>query len=212
MFSITANKAVVLLLLAVALGLASCSGNQYEKIRFTAAEKLSYVDQLESFRERKDLFFKSNAASPLTMTQRARFSHLYYYPPNFDLIFKVKLIVDKKPSNVEIDATGGETRRAEIVGKFRFETGGKKLELRVYKMAGDASDELFLPFLDKTCGETSYSGGRYIDLRMNGSGKYVLDFNYAYNPYCAYNHNYSCPIVPKANRLDVDIRAGEKKF
>ncbi len=179
---------------------------------FSSAQKQLYVDQLESYRERKDLFFKSDAASPLTISQRAEFTQLNYYPPNFDLIFRVRLLKEKTPVRTEIQATGGEMRPATIVGKFEFVVEGRSLKLQVYKMEGDNSNDLFLPFLDNTCGKTSYSGGRYLDLTANASGEYVLDFNYAYNPYCAYNHNYSCPIVPKANRLDVDIRAGEEKF
>ncbi len=211
MSSATTNRAVVPLLLAVAVSLASCSGN-YEKLTFSSSEKRSYIDQLESFRVRKNLFFKSNAASPLTIAQRKAFSHLNYYPPNLNLIFRVKLIREETPEKVSIQATGGDTRAAVKLGKFEFETGGKLQALNVYRMIGDSTGELFLPFLDETCGRTSYSGGRYLDLQPNQSGEYILDFNYAYNPYCAYNHNYSCPIVPKANRLDVEIRAGEMKF
>lgn len=211
MSSAATNRAVVPLLLFVAVSLASCSG-KYEKLTLSSSEKRSYVDQLESFRVRKNLFFKSNAASPLTIAQRKDFNHLNYYPPNFGLIFKVKLIPEKVPERVGIQATGGETRQAVKLGKFEFETGGKVQTLNVYRMIGDSTGELFLPFMDETCGRTSYSGGRYLDFQPNRSGEYILDFNYAYNPYCAYNHNYSCPIVPEANRLEVEIKAGEKKF
>lgn len=193
------------------LTLSSCSGN-YKKLSFNSAERQSYVDQLESFRDRKNMFFKSNVSSPLTIAQRARFTHLNYYPPNFNLIFRVKLIREENPEPVGIRATGGETRRALKYGKFNFEINGKKLTLYVYKMLGNSSDDLFLPFTDETCGKTSYAGGRYIDLRENKSGSYILDFNYAYNPYCAYNHDFSCPIVPRVNHLDVKIDAGEKKY
>jgi hypothetical protein len=89
---------------------------------------------------------------------------------------------------------------------------GKKVRLYVYKMIGEDSDELFLPFIDETCGKVSYAGGRYIDLKENGSGIYRLDFNYAYDPYCAYKHNFSCPIVLQENHVDVSITAGEMKF
>lgn len=210
-FSATANKALAPLLVVLALTLSSCSGN-YKKLSLNSTEKQSYVDQLESFRDRKDLFFRSNVSSPLTIAQRARFHHLNYYPPNFNLIFRVKLLKEKNPQPVGIQATGGETRRALKYGKFEFEIAGKKQTLYVYKMLGDGSNDLFLPFTDETCGKTSYAGGRYIDLRENKSGNYILDFNYAYNPYCAYNHNYSCPIVPRVNHLDVKIDAGEKAY
>lgn len=211
MFSRTASKTAAPLLLAVALSFASCSGN-YERVSFSSAQKQAYFNHLESFREGKDMFFRSDDSSPLTNSQKTSFRRLDYYPPDFNLIFKVKLLREKTPENIGIAATGGETRPAIRYGKFEFNVDGKRLRLYVYKMIGDDSNELFLPFTDETCGKTSYSGGRYIDLEKNESGKYILDFNYAYNPYCAYNHNYSCPIVPGENHLDIEIKAGEMKF
>jgi hypothetical protein len=73
-------------------------------------------------------------------------------------------------------------------------------------------DYLFLPFLDDTNGEESYGGGRYIDLRIPEGDEVVIDFNKAYNPYCAYNEKYSCPIVPRENYLDLKVEAGVKAF
>lgn len=73
-------------------------------------------------------------------------------------------------------------------------------------------DYLFLPFTDMTCGDESYLGGRYIDMKMPTSKWITIDFNKAYNPYCVYNDNYSCPIVPSENHLDIEIKAGVKKF
>ncbi len=207
----TATKVRIPLLLLLALSLAACSGN-YKRVTFSSAERRSYLEQLDRFRERKDLFFRSNLSSPLTHAQRVAFRQLDYYPPNFDLIFRVKLLKEGSPKQIGIQATGGETRAAVEYGRFEFDAAGKKLSLYVYKMTGDDSNELFVPFTDETCGKTSYSGGRYIDLNQNESGEYVLDFNYAYNPYCAYNHNYSCPIVPQENHLDAPIEAGEMKY
>ncbi len=206
----TATKTRVPFILLLALSFAACSGN-YKRVTFSAAEKQSYLEQLNHFRERKDLFFRSNLSSPLTQAQRVAFRQLDYYPPNFDLIFRVKLLKDGSPKQIGIQATGGETRPAVEYGRFDFDVAGNKLSLYVYKMAGDDSNELFVPFTDETCGKASYSGGRYIDLNQNESGEYLLDFNYAYNPYCAYNHNYSCPIVPQENHLDAPIEAGEMK-
>jgi uncharacterized protein len=207
----TATKSAVSLLLLVVLGLSGCSGN-FKKVTFNSTEHRDYIEQLDRFRERKDSFFKSGASSPLTAAQRIGFKHLNYYPPNVDLVFEVKLIKEDSPERVGILATGGETRPAIRYGKFDFSVEGKSVRLYVYKMTGDGSSELFVPFTDKTCDSTSYSGGRYIDLDENDSGEYTLDFNYAYNPYCAYNHNYSCPIVPAENHLSVDIRAGEMVY
>jgi uncharacterized protein len=207
----TAIKIRVAFLLLLALSLSSCSGN-FKKVKFSSAEKQSYLEQINRFRERKDLFFRSNLSSPLTQAQRVAFRQLNYYQPDFDLIFTVKLLKESSPKRIGMQATGGETRAAVKYGRFKFEIAGKKLSLFVYKMEGDDSNELFVPFTDETCGKTSYSGGRYIDLTQNESGEYILDFNYAYNPYCAYNHNYSCPIVPQENHLDASIEAGEMKY
>ncbi len=151
-------------------------------------------------------------SSPLTAEQRASFQHLNYYPPNLNLVFKVKLLKSATQKKTGILATGGETRPAIEYGEFRFKVNGKSVALHVYKMLEDDPNVLFVPFVDETCGKTSYAGGRYIDLQEDSSGVYKLDFNYAYNPYCAYNHNYSCPIVPDENHIDVAIDAGEMKY
>lgn len=195
----------------LALLLASCSSN-FRHVEFDSREKKIYVDDLMGMREQKDVFFKTSTESPLTSKQKASFKHLDYYPVNFVLIFQVKLLREFKRHLIGIQATGGETRPAIDYGEFHFEVDGKRVTLHVYKMLPDSSGDLFVPFTDLTCGKTSYSGGRYIDLRENKSDVYSLDFNYAYNPYCAYNHSYSCPIVPKENHLDVPVKAGEMKF
>ncbi len=197
--------------LLFALVLVSCARN-FEHEKFSSAEVVSYIDNLTTMRMQKDDFFRRGDSSPLTPEQRKTFQHLGYYPPNLDLIFRVKLINLEPSDSTGIAATGGELRPALKFGEFNFEVNGKKVGLHVYRMIGEDSDELFLPFTDETCGQTSYAGGRYIDLKEDSSGIYKLDFNYAYNPYCAYNHNFSCPIVPLENHINVPIAAGEKKF
>ena len=98
-----------------------------------------------------------------------------------------------------------------------FDLKGKPFKLNIYqnqdliKKEG-FEDYLFLPFLDNTNGEESYGGGRYIDMRIPDGDTIIVDFNSAYNPYCAYNEKYSCPIVPRENYLDTEVRAGVKAF
>ncbi|MGO9480666.1 MAG: DUF1684 domain-containing protein [Candidatus Kryptoniota bacterium] len=197
--------------LAVASVFASCARN-FEHVKFTSSQSSAYTQQLATSRMQKDLFFKSNPSSPLTNEQRIAFHHLGYFAPNLKLVFQVKLINSNPVDSINIPATGGELRPALKFGEFNFGVDGKRVHLFVYKMFGEGSTELFLPFTDETCGNATYAGGRYIDLNENGSGIYRLDFNYAYNPYCAYNHDFSCPIVPQENHLDVPITAGEMKF
>ena len=114
------------------------------------------------------------------------------------------------------------TERAPLYKKYgiaKFELNGTTLELSIYQnhdlnLTSNNNNYLFLPFNDKTNGTSSYSGGRYIDLEIqkNNNNKIIIDFNKSYNPYCAYNHKYSCPIPPSENILPIEILAGVKDF
>jgi uncharacterized protein (DUF1684 family) len=84
------------------------------------------------------------------------------------------------------------------------------MKLRAFAEEGSNGERLFVPFTDATTGQETYGAGRYLDLDRTSTGIYVVDFNTAYNPYCAYNPTYDCPVPPKDNRLPVPIRAGEK--
>jgi len=194
-----------------ALPFISCS-RKIGDAKLSPSEANVYFQDLNASRLQKDAYFKTAPSSPLTPEQRTTFQHLNYFPPNLNLVFQLKLVKITFHDSVGIAASGGEMRPAVNFGEFNFEVGGKELHLHVYKMIGEDSTDLFLPFTDETSGTTTYAGGRYIDLKEDSSEIYNLDFNYAYNPYCAYNHNYSCPIVPKENYLDVPIMAGEKNY
>jgi uncharacterized protein (DUF1684 family) len=102
-------------------------------------------------------------------------------------------------------------------GELSFTIDDRDLKLNVYKnielsKKEEYKDYLFLPFSDLTSGKESYIGGKYIDLRIPKGDTIVIDFNTSYNPYCAYNHKYSCPKVPLENDLNIEIKAGVKKF
>jgi uncharacterized protein (DUF1684 family) len=107
----------------------------------------------------------------------------------------------------------GASQTQFILGKVSFEIEGNSFELQVYQTERDP-DYYFVPFTDLTSGKETYGAGRYAELQLDHHepGKFVLDFNMAYSPMCAYNDNYSCPIPPKANRLNVKILAGEKNY
>lgn len=113
--------------------------------------------------------------------------------------------------------TTDEESDERIFGVLSFQLKGRNHQLNVYQgkelMTTEGfEDYLFLPFLDDTNGETSYAGGRYLDLRIPKNDLIILDFNEAYNPYCAYNERYSCPIVPRENYIPLKIEAGIKAF
>ncbi|MBI2648999.1 MAG: DUF1684 domain-containing protein, partial [Thaumarchaeota archaeon] len=97
-------------------------------------------------------------------------------------------------------------------GYFEFEVEGKKARLQAYRSVEKDNNELFIPFKDATSAIESYGAARYIDLEIAQDDHYVIDFNYAYNHYCAYSEDYVCPLPPRENWLDVEIRAGEKKY
>jgi uncharacterized protein (DUF1684 family) len=171
------------------------------------------MDELDEFRAEKDAFFREDPQSPLTAGQRAAFHHLTYFPHEEWLVVDGRLEtegVDRDERIVMQTTTGGEQefRRAGVV---RFEVDGEPAQVTLY--AASDTDDLFLPFRDATSGKETYGAGRYLDVEPPGrAGHVVVDFNYAYNPYCAYNPDWSCPIPPGENWLAVPIRAGEKTF
>lgn len=163
-------------------------------------------------REAKDEAFRSGAESPIPAAGRAAFRGLSYYPVDPSLRFSVRLRRYEVASPVRMGTNTGEVRDALRYGWFEFRVGDRDCRLEVFRFADTASPSLFVPFRDATSGDETYGAGRYIDLAENTSGTYDLDFNRAYNPYCAYNPDYSCPLPPAANTLSVPVRAGERKF
>jgi uncharacterized protein len=171
------------------------------------------MSELEEFRAEKDVFFRDDPRSPLLAEQRATFRGLDYFPENPSLVVEAVLDVDGVDRNERIamqTTTGGEQtyRRAGIV---RFEVEGEPAHVTLF--ASPDMHELFLPFRDATSGGESYGAGRYVEVEPpDAKGRVVVDFNDAYNPYCAYNPEWSCPLPPGENWLTVPIRAGEKTF
>jgi uncharacterized protein len=195
--------------LVVTLILAGCSGRNSTKQ--TAS---SQKDPILQERLAKDADFKSGANSPIPESARSGFQGLSYYPLDLSLRFQVKLHRYAGPKSIRIATNTGEIRSGLIYGYFEFQAGVQTCRLQVYRLedASGHGPSLFIPFRDATTGKETYSAGRYVDLTENTSGVYNLDFNRAYNPYCAYNSEYSCPLPPVENTLAIPIRAGEKSF
>ena len=174
-----------------------------------------WAAQVEAQREAKIEQFRESARSPLPMSMRGdAFPGLAYFDP--DPAFRFHLTLhehgEKETVTVETTAEGEQTYRRW--GEFRFEVDGEETTLQAYRPA-DGADRFWVPFRDATSGETTYGAGRYLDLepdRDRVDGEWIVDFNHAYNPTCAYNHAYECPLVPTENWLDVAIEAGEKDF
>jgi uncharacterized protein (DUF1684 family) len=161
-------------------------------------------------RKQKDEFFATDPRSPLTPEQRARFGGLDYYPENPELVIETELDTDVDPDEVRMQTSTGEERTYRRAGRIRFEVEGRPAELTLF--ASEDQHKLFLPFRDGTSAGETYAAGRYMDVEPPHGGRVVVDFNEAYNPYCAYNERWSCLLPPRENWLDVPIRAGEKRL
>jgi len=160
---------------------------------------------LLQFRQQKDDFFKQSDQSPVPQEQRETFSGLEYFPPNDDLAFEVEL-EPTEAAEVSIGTTTGDERTYLRVATASFTVDGQPATVALYSTGHEG---LFLPFRDATSGKETYGAGRYVDVRP-GEGGAIIDFNYAYAPFCAYSENFSCALPPAENWLDVPIRAGER--
>jgi uncharacterized protein (DUF1684 family) len=161
--------------------------------------------------------YADSLKSPLTKEDLNHFKGLDFFPINEKYIVEATFVRTKKEKPFGMKTTTSRTPLYKKYGELHFSIDGKEFKLNVYqnvdlnKKSG-YDDYLFLPFSDLTCGKESYIGGRYVDVRIQKGTLWTIDFNKAYNPYCAYNYEYSCPIVPLENDLDIEILAGVKKF
>jgi hypothetical protein len=161
--------------------------------------------------------YADSLKSPLTKEDLNHFKGLDFFPINEKYIVEATFVRTKKEKPFGMKTTTSRTPLYKKYGELLFSIDGKEFKLNVYqnidliKKPG-YDDYLFLPFSDLTCGKESYIGGRYVDVRIQKGTIWTIDFNKAYNPYCAYNYEYSCPIVPLENDLDIEILAGVKKF
>lgn len=170
--------------------------------------------RLSEFRKTKDWHWRNDKESPLTEEQKSNFKGLSYFPYNPKFIFLVPLDknVPKVGSKVQIKTTDGDTQVYLKAGKVKFKVDGKDAEALVFEDPQQEQYQYYLLFRDKTTGRETYENGRMLQVEKGPSGKLIIDFNYAYNPYSSYNDNWGCPITPKENFLSVRIEAGEKKF
>lgn len=166
------------------------------------------MSELTEFRKQKDHFFETDSNSPLTQEQRENYKGLNYFGENQSLHFELAIEEFTNKETVQMQTTTGDLQIYKRFGKIRFPVDGKDEELTVFA----SNHGFFLPFVDAQAGRETYGAGRYLDPPMLPNGKLLVDFNLAYNPYCAYNEIYSCPLPPAENRLNVAIQAGEKIF
>jgi len=169
------------------------------------------------FQKKMNAEYKDASKSPLKKKDLKVFKSLDFFP--FDSTFIVEASLKRTPDTewFNMKTTTDRLSKERIFGILSFELQGQSFKLNVYQgeelMEEEGfKDYLFLPFIDNTNGTSTYAGGRYIDLRIPDGDTLEIDFNSAYNPYCAYNEKYSCPIVPRVNALDINVNAGIKVF
>lgn len=186
------------------------------------AEK-DYVRAISDQRRAKDRFFGASPESPLPYEQRSglpghagHFSGLSYYPPDPAFRIDAEVVPFDQPEIVQMATSTGEIRPQVRAAELRFRIGGRDLRLAGFADPHQHAHELFVPFRDATSGRETYGAGRYLEVepqhKEDGTYTAILDFNLAYNPYCAYSPNYSCPIPPRENTLPVAITAGERSY
>jgi uncharacterized protein (DUF1684 family) len=169
------------------------------------------MSELTEFRKAKDQFFKTSAQSPLTPEQRKDLSGLKYFDENPTLRFELPLERYAEPEHVVMQTSTGATQDYNKIGQVRFKVSGEEAVLQVYEST-DNPGSYFVPFVDATAPAESYGAGRYLEPEERHVDELLVDFNLAYNPYCAYNDRWSCPFPPPENRLKVRIEAGERKY
>ena len=195
---------ILIVLFTLAL-FASCSENKKMIVHETP------------FQEKMNTEFKDASVSPLKSKDLKGFKGLDFF--TYDSTFVVTASLKRTPNTEWFDmrTTTDRISKERVFGIVTFELKGKTFQLNTYQGKELSEQEgfenyLFLPFLDHTNGNSTYKGGRYIDLEIPKGNTIEIDFNSAYNPYCAYDEKYSCPIVPMENYVAVDVEAGVKAF
>jgi len=169
------------------------------------------------FQRKMNADFKDATTTPLKATDLKDFEGLEFF--DFDETFKVDAVLKRTPDSewFQMKTTTDRLSKERVFGIVTFTLKNQEYQLKVYQGEENMNtpgfeDYLFLPFLDLSNGETTYSGGRYIDLSIPEGNRMEIDFNKAYNPLCVYNEKYSCPIVPRENFLEVKVEAGVKMY
>ena len=199
---------ILLLIFLAPVILVSCSSNESPKTQ-------EYILEVEKFRQEKNNFMKNDPNSPFNQDSLAHFQPLKYYKANPDFVFKSKLYEYPQKDTVKIFGTKGEERKALKFGYVNLNYKNKIYKLNVYKGWAKNNEPYYsIWFTDETTGKATYDVGRYIDFYLDRAtdSLYTVDFNLAYNPYCAYSSIYSCAIPRKEDHLNFAVEAGEKKF
>jgi len=189
--------------------------NSCGKSQNNHADYSGYIAKIKKHRAETDEWMKSSNESPFNYKGKVKFHPLNYFDIDPGFVFKSKLVEYKNKEHLSIFGTKGEERASIRFGYLTFGKDDKNYKIDVYKNEGKNNKTYFsIWFTDKTTGKESYEVGRYLEFEYNPDTNFVytIDFNLAFNPYCAYSHEYSCAIPSDKDYLDLAITAGEKKF
>lgn len=172
------------------------------------------------YQQKENARFKDASVSPLTKKDLKNFKGLDFFPVDSTYIVTADFQKIENAPIFEMPTTTDRKPLYKEYGILTFNLNGKNNTLTIYQSQDETQDEkykdyLFLPFTDDTSGIETYGGGRYMDVMMSDQqidGTFILNFNNTYNPYCAYNEKYSCPLTPRKNHLDIEIKAGIMDF
>ncbi len=171
----------------------------------------AYLREVAEARAAKDQMFREDPETPVPADKRATLLPLKYFAVDPALSVPASLKLSEERPVFEMPTSTGTIRRMQLVGSLQFSLQGQPMSLGAFVEEGTTQiTSLFVPFADLTTGKETYPAGRYMDLEPTSTGYYMVDFNRAYNPYCAYSAAYECPYPPPSNRLKIAINAGEK--
>ena len=179
-------------------------------------DSLQIARSVKHFQEELNQEYRDPKKSPLAKEEIAAFKGHEFFPVAARFVVNATFVKTENPETFKMKTSTDRLPEYVKYGEAHFVLEGKPQVLEIYQSVAlrekpEFKDYLFLPFTDATNGEETYGGGRYLDLKIPANQTIALDFNKAYNPYCAYSKRYSCPVPPMANRLDVAIKAGVKK-
>ena len=182
-------------------------------VGFAQKDSTTLVKEIKQFQDDLNKEYKNAETSPLSKEKRENFTHLNFFPIDPDYVVTAKFIRTSNERIFAMPTTGNSSKQFVKYGEAQFLLKGKQYRLNIYQSIDLASqrkyrDYLFIPFRDATSGKETYGGGRYIDLTIPRSDTFVINFNMAYHPYCAYAEGFNCPIPPRENYLAVKVEAG----
>lgn len=181
-------------------------------IHFSCKKGKEPISGFTVHQQKQNAFFQDASKSPLTKKQLKSFKALPFFKLDSSFMVKAYLEKQKDENFKDIPTSTERIAKQRVYGLAKMKIKGETITLNIYQtesaFLNKLDNTLFLPFLDLTNGENTYAGGRYLDLIIPDNDSLIIDFNRAYNPYCAYNPKYSCPIVPSTNFIHVKVEAG----